>query len=199
MFPFHRGRRLRSSAAVRSIAAEHHLQVSDLMAPLFVIEGSDLKEPILSMPGYFRFSADLLVKEAERLHNLGIPAVLLFARVPEEKKDPGGSEALNEDGLMQRAVKSLKDRLPELCVMTDVALDPYSSDGHDGIVENGKILNDPTLEVLAKMSVSHAKAGADFTAPSDMMDGRILAIRRALEEQGFADTGIMAYSAKYAS
>lgn len=181
------------------MAAEHHLHASDLIAPLFVIEGEDQKEPIPSMPGYFRYSLDLLCNQADILYSLGIPAVLLFAKVPDSKKDQTGSEALNPDGLMQRTVKELKNRIPGLCVMTDVALDPYSSDGHDGIVKDGNILNDPTLEVLSKMSVSHADAGADFVAPSDMMDGRILSIRKALEERGFHDTGIMAYSAKYAS
>ncbi|MEX0773948.1 MAG: porphobilinogen synthase [Balneolales bacterium] len=198
-FPYYRGRRLRSSPAIRQMAAEHHLHASDLIAPLFVIEGEGQKEPIASMPGYYRFSLDLIAGQAEKLHKLGIPAVLLFAKVPDEKKDNLGSESLNPDGLMQRTVKTLKGRIPELCVMTDVALDPYSSDGHDGIVKDGYIMNDPTLEVLSKMSVSHAEAGADFVAPSDMMDGRIQYIREALEERSFHDTGIMAYSAKYAS
>ncbi|MEX1121698.1 MAG: porphobilinogen synthase [Balneolales bacterium] len=198
-FPYYRGRRLRSSPAIRQMAAENHLQASDLIAPLFVIEGKGQKEPITSMTGYYRYSLDLMADQAEKLYQLGIPAVLLFAKVPDEKKDKLASESLNPDGLMQQAVKTLKDRIPELCVMTDVALDPYSSDGHDGIVENGRILNDPTLDVLSKMAVSHAEAGADFVAPSDMMDGRIHSIRKALEENNYPDTGIMAYSAKYAS
>lgn len=181
------------------MAAEHHLHSSDLIAPLFVIEGKNQKESIPSMPDYYRLSLDLLSDQAEVLLKMGIPAVLIFAKVSDDKKDRQGSEALNPDGLMQRTIKTLKDRVPELCVMTDVALDPYSSDGHDGIVENGKILNDPTLKVLSEMSVSHAEAGADFVAPSDMMDGRVLTIRQALEEQNFYNTGIMAYSAKYAS
>ncbi|MEX0686908.1 MAG: porphobilinogen synthase [Balneolales bacterium] len=198
-FPYSRGRRLRSSTAIRSMVAEHEINASDLIAPLFVIEGVDKKESIASMPGYYRYSLDLLTKEAEALFALGIPAVLLFVRVPDDKKDSQGTEALNPDGLMQQAVKTLKDRLPDLCVMTDVALDPYSSDGHDGIVEDGKIINDVTLKVLEEMALSHARSGADFVAPSDMMDGRVRSIRKVLEEQGFHNTGIMAYSAKYAS
>lgn len=190
---------MRSSTAIRSMVAEHEINASDLIAPLFVIEGVDKKESIASMPGYYRYSLDLLTKEAEALFALGIPAVLLFVRVPDDKKDSQGTEALNPDGLMQQAVKTLKDRLPDLCVMTDVALDPYSSDGHDGIVEDGKIINDVTLKVLEEMALSHARSGADFVAPSDMMDGRVRSIRKVLEEQGFHNTGIMAYSAKYAS
>jgi len=175
------------------------LSVDDFIAPLFVVEGSKKKSEISSMPGYYRFTMDLLLKEVEEIQTLGIPSVLLFAKVPDGKKDNEGTEALNPEGLMQRSVKAIKKEFPEMVVMTDVALDPYSSFGHDGIVKNDKILNDESAELLAKMAVSHAEAGADFVAPSDMMDGRILLMREALEESGFCDTGIMAYSAKYAS
>jgi len=151
------------------------------------------------MPGYYRLSLDLLENEIKDLWAMGLKAVLLFVKVDDSSKDNAGTEAFNPDGLMQRAVKTIKEAVPDMLVMTDVALDPYSSYGHDGIVENGKIVNDPTNHVLAKMALSHARAGADFVAPSDMMDGRILEIRTALEEEGFTDTGIMSYSAKYAS
>jgi porphobilinogen synthase len=151
------------------------------------------------MPGYYRRSIDLTVKEVKELWQMGLKAVLLFVKSADALKDNKGTEALNPNGLMQRSIRAIKEAAPEMVVMTDVALDPYSSYGHDGIVENGQIVNDPTVEVLAKMSVSHALAGADFVAPSDMMDGRIGAIRHALEEAGHTNTGIMAYSAKYAS
>lgn len=154
---------------------------------------------ISSMPGYYRRSVDLTVKEVKELWQMGLKSVLLFVKSKDELKDNKGTEAVNPDGLMQRSIRAIKDAVPDMLVMTDVALDPYSSFGHDGIVENGEIVNDLTVEVLAKMSVSHARAGADFVAPSDMMDGRIGAIRQALEESGFTKTGIMAYSAKYAS
>lgn len=198
-FPYSRGRRLRKSHQIREMAAEHRLGVEDLIAPLFVTEGSGIKEEIPSMPGIFRFSEDLLLREAEEISKLSIPAVLLFAKVPDEKKDNEGTEALNPDGLMQRTVRLIKTHFPDLLIMTDVALDPYSSYGHDGIVRDGEIVNDESAELLAKMAVSHAEAGADFVAPSDMMDGRIAIIREYLEEEGFAQTGIMSYSAKYAS
>lgn len=198
-FPYSRHRRLRSGNNIRRMVAEHNLSPADFIAPLFVMEGKNRKEEIPSMPGYYRFSIDLLLKEAEEMMSLGIPSVLLFVKVPDVKKDNKGTEALNQDGLMQQSVRVLKDEFPELVVMTDVALDPYSSYGHDGIVEDGQILNDESAELLAKMAVSHAGVGADFVAPSDMMDGRILMIREALEEMGFVNTGIMAYSAKYAS
>lgn len=175
------------------------MRPDDFIAPLFVMEGDNSKKEISSMPGYYRFTTDLLLKEVEEIRELGIPSVLLFAKVPEQKKDNQGTEALNPEGLMQQTVKSIKKDFPEMVVMTDVAMDPYSSYGHDGIVENGRIVNDESAELLAKMAVSHAEAGADFVAPSDMMDGRILWIREALEDMGFPDTGIMAYSAKYAS
>lgn len=194
-----RPRLLRQSPAIRSMVAETTLQPADFIVPLFVIEGKGIKEEISSMPNYYRVSLDLLKKEIKALWSLGIRSVLLFIKCEDELKDNAGTEALNADGLMQRAVKTVKEAQPEMLVMTDVALDPYSSFGHDGIVEGEEIVNDPTVELLARMSVSHAQAGADFVAPSDMMDGRILAIRQALEQNGFTRTGIMSYSAKYAS
>lgn len=194
-----RNRILRQSAAVRELVAETRLSSNDFIVPLFIIEGQQEQSEIPSMPGYYRRSLDLTVKEVKELWSMGLKAVLLFVKAKDETKDNKGTEALNPDGLMQRSIKAIKNAVPEMLVMTDVALDPYSSFGHDGIVENGEIVNDATVEVLAKMSVSHAQAGADFVAPSDMMDGRIGAIRTALEESGFTRTGIMSYSAKYAS
>lgn len=198
-YPLTRGRRLRMSENLRRIATEHRLSVDHLMAPLFVMEGSGQREEIPSMPGYYRYTLDLLMKEVEEIQTLGIPSVLLFAMVPEEKKDNVGTEALNREGLMQRAVQAIKREFKELVVMTDVALDPYSSYGHDGIVREGQIVNDESVELLAEIALSHAEAGADFVAPSDMMDGRIGSMRRLLEKEGYPHTGIMAYSAKYAS
>jgi len=198
-FPNTRLRRLRTNAAIRDMVQEHRLHPSDFISPLFIMEGSNQKEEISSMPGYFRFTLDLLEEEIAELQELGIRAVLLFVKVPDDKKDNKGSEALNQDGLMQKTVRLIKENHPDMYVMTDVALDPYSSHGHDGIVKDDKILNDESVEVLAQMSVTHAKAGADMVAPSDMMDGRIGAIREALDRNGFTGTGIMAYSAKYAS
>ncbi len=193
-----RNRILRQSSAIRNMVAETSLSPNDFIAPLFIIEGKNEQSEIASMPGYFRRSIDLTVKEVKELFSMGIQSVLLFVKSKDELKDNKGTEALNPDGLMQRSIKAIKDAVPGMLVMTDVALDPFSSYGHDGIVENGEIVNDATVEVLAKMSVSHAEAGADFVAPSDMMDGRIGAIRQALEENNFTKTGIMAYSAKYA-
>jgi porphobilinogen synthase len=178
---------------------ETALSPADFIVPLFIIEGTQQISEISSMPGYYRRSIDLTVKEVKELWQMGLKAVLLFVKSADALKDNKGTEALNPNGLMQRSIRAIKEAAPEMVVMTDVALDPYSSYGHDGIVENGQIVNDPTVEVLAKMSVSHAVAGADFVAPSDMMDGRIGAIRHALEEAGHTNTGIMAYSAKYAS
>lgn len=199
MYPLRRNRRLRTSASVRSLVQQTLISPSDFIVPLFIVEGKGIKEEIASMPDYYRYSLDLLKKEVQLLWSMGLKSVLLFVKVPDELKDNKGTEALNKDGLMQRAIRTVKEVAPEMYVMTDVALDPYSSYGHDGIVENHKIINDATCEVLAQMSVSHAQAGADMVAPSDMMDGRILYIREALEEEGFIDTGIMSYSAKYAS
>jgi len=199
MYPIHRNRRLRSSSSLRSLLQEHQLTPNDFIVPLFVVEGSQLKEPIASMPGYFRLSLDLLASKAKALWSKDIKAVLLFVKVAEQLKDNTGKEALNPEGLMQKAIGVIKNAVPEMLVMTDVALDPYSSYGHDGIVEEGKITNDKTVSVLAEMAVSHAQAGADVVAPSDMMDGRVLRIREQLEEASFHDTLIMSYSAKYAS
>lgn len=199
MYPLRRNRRLRQSASIRALVRETSLGPNDFLVPLFIVEGSQVKEEIPSMPGYYRISLDLLANEARALRGMGLLAVLLFVKVDDALKDNEGKEALNPDGLMQRAIMTIKDAAPELIVMTDVALDPYSSYGHDGIVENDEILNDATNQVLAKMAISHAQAGADFAAPSDMMDGRVLRIRQGLDQSGFEKTGIMSYSAKYAS
>jgi len=199
MYLQRRNRILRVSPAIRSMVAETILTPKDFIVPLFITEGENIKQEIASMPNYFRYSIDNTVKEVKELWSMGIKSVLLFVKSKDELKDNKGTEALNPDGLMQRSIKAIKDAVPEMLVMTDVALDPFSSYGHDGIVENGQIVNDATVEVLAQMSVSHAQAGANFVAPSDMMDGRIGAIRKALEENNFTNTGIMAYSAKYAS
>ena len=199
MYPIQRNRRLRSSASLRALVQEFSLSPNDFIVPLFVIEGNQTKEEIPSMPGYFRMSTDLLSKQVKTLWSLGLKSVLLFVKVPDALKDNLGTEALNPEGLMQRAIKTVKEAAPEMVVMTDVALDPYSSFGHDGIVEGGKIVNDSTVKVLSKMALSHAQAGADVVAPSDMMDGRILNIRKELEAANFTETVIMSYSAKYAS
>jgi len=199
MYPLRRNRRLRTNEAIRSLVRENSISPNDFLVPLFVVEGMGVKEEIASMPNYYRFSLDLLYMEIKGLWAMGLKSVLLFVKVPEKLKDNAGTEALNAKGLMQRAIQTVKDACPEMLVMTDVALDPYSSFGHDGIVEKGIILNDETSELLAEMAVSHVEAGADFVAPSDMMDGRIGVIREALEDEGFIDTGIMSYSAKYAS
>ena len=199
MYPNQRNRRLRQSPALRQLVSENQLTCNDLMLPLFIAEGTEVKDPIAAMPGCYRLSLDLLQEELKAVADLGIKAVLLFVKVDDALKDNKGTEAVNPVGLMQKAIRTVKATTPEMVVMTDVALDPYSSYGHDGIVEEGKILNDPTVEVLSQMALSHALAGADFVAPSDMMDGRVLRIRSVLEEAGMIDTGIMSYSAKYAS
>lgn len=199
MYLQRRNRILRQSPAIRSMVAETILTPSDFIVPLFISEGENKKEEIASMPGYYRMSLDLTVKEVKELWGMGLKSVLLFIKCKDELKDNKGTEALNPKGLMQRSIRAIKEACPDMLVMTDVALDPFSSYGHDGIVEGSEIVNDATVEVLAQMSVSHAQAGADFVAPSDMMDGRILAIREALEENGLNKTGIMSYSAKYAS
>jgi len=199
MYPLRRNRRLRTNEAIRSLVRENNITPNDFLVPLFVVEGMGIKEEIASMPDYYRFSLDLLYMEVKALWAMGLKSVLLFVKVPDKLKDNAGTEALNAKGLMQRAIQTVKDACPEMLVMTDVALDPYSSFGHDGIVEEGIILNDETSELLAEMAVSHAEAGADFVAPSDMMDGRIGVIREALEDEGMIDVGIMSYSAKYAS
>jgi porphobilinogen synthase len=199
MFPIRRNRRLRTNEAIRSLVRETHITANDFLVPLFVVEGNGVKEEIASMPNYYRFSLDLLKDEVKTLWNLGLKSVLLFVKVDDKLKDNKGTEALNPNGLMQRAIQTVKAVCPDMLLMTDVALDPFSSYGHDGIVENGKIINDATVEVLAEMSISHAEAGANFVAPSDMMDGRIIGIREALDQSNLIDVGIMSYSAKYAS
>src|SRR5678810_703300 len=199
MYLQRRNRILRATPAIRSLIAETVLTPNDFIVPLFIDEGDNIQTEIASMPNYYRRSLDLTLKEVKELWGMGIKSVLLFIKCKDELKDNTGKEAWNQNGLMQRSIKAIKDAVPEMYVMTDVALDPYSSYGHDGIVENGQIVNDPTVEALIKMSVSHAQAGADMVAPSDMMDGRIGAIRKGLEESGLTQVGIMAYSAKYAS
>jgi porphobilinogen synthase len=194
-----RNRILRSTPALRSLVAETTLTPNDFIAPLFIDEGEGIAHEITSMSGYYRYSLDLTIKEVKALWALGIKSVLLFIKCKDEWKDNTGKESWNKDGLMQRAIKAIKGAVPEMVVMTDVALDPYSEYGHDGIVKDGKIVNDETVEALVRMSLSHAEAGADFVAPSDMMDGRIGAIRSILEENNFREVGIMSYSAKYAS
>ena len=199
MYPIQRNRRLRSSESLRTMLHECSLNPNDFIVPLFVIDGKQKKEEISSMPDYYRMSIDLLPKHVKNLWSLGLKSVLIFVKVPNNLKDNKGTEALNPDGLMQRAIKTVKDAVPKMVVMTDVALDPYSSYGHDGIVEKGKILNDPTVSILSNISLSHAQAGADVIAPSDMMDGRVLKIRELLEAENYINTVIMSYSAKYAS
>ena len=195
-----RPRRLRRTPALRRMVEETQLTVNDLIYPLFVMEGEGQKVEVVSMPGSYRYTLDLLLKEIEDAYNLGINAIALFPLVAEAKKDNVGTESYNSEGLIQRTVRAIKQTIPDIVVITDVALDPYSSEGHDGIVgENGVILNDPTVEVLVKQALSHAEAGADIVAPSDMMDGRIGAIRKALDAAEYSDVGILAYSAKYAS
>ena len=199
MYLQRRNRILRATPAIRSLVAETILTPNDFIVPLFIDEGEGVETEIASMPAYYRRSLDGTVKEVKELWNMGIKSVLLFIKCKDELKDNTGKEAWNKEGLMQRSIRAIKDAVPGMYVMTDVALDPYSSYGHDGIVENGEIVNDPTVEALVKMSISHAEAGADMVAPSDMMDGRIGAIRQGLEENNFTKVGIMAYSAKYAS
>ena len=199
MFPIYRNRRLRSSKVIRELVSENKISLNDLIVPLFITEGKKIKEEIKSMPNYFRMSIDIIEKEVKVLYKLGLKSVLLFVKVPENLKDNKGLEAINPNGLMQKAVKTIKNSVPEMLVITDVALDPYSIYGHDGIVKDNKILNDSTNDILAKMALSHAKSGADIIAPSDMMDGRIQKIRETLELNKFHETAIMSYSVKYAS
>ena len=199
MYPLNRNRRLRVNETLRSLIRETIITPNDFLVPLFVIEGQNKKEEIQSMPNYFKMSIDVLLKEVETLYSLGLKSVLLFAQVNQELKDNYGSEAINKNGLMQRAIKSIKDKYPSLLVMSDVALEPYSSNGHDGVVENGLIVNDITNDILSKISLTHIEAGADFVAPSDMMDGRVKVIRTLFEKEGYHNAGIMSYSAKYAS
>ena len=195
--PVYRPRRLRESPLLRKMVRETVLRVDDLIYPLFTVHGRGVREPIGSMPGQFRLSIDELLKECKDAASMGIPAVLLFG-LPAEK-DPRGSEAYAEDGIIQQAVRAVKETIPDLLVVTDVCLCEYTSHGHCGVVEDGRVKNDPTLELIARTAVSHAEAGADMVAPSDMMDGRVAAVREALDESGCVETPIMAYSAKYAS
>jgi porphobilinogen synthase len=199
-FPLRRMRRMRKHDFSRRLMAENSLSVNDLIYPMFVLEGVNRSEKIASMPGIERYSIDLLLKEAAELVELGIPLIALFPVTPADKKSLLAEESYNSDGLVQRAVKELKQAFPQLGVMTDIALDPFTTHGQDGIIDDtGYILNDITTEILVKQALSHADAGADIVAPSDMMDGRIGAIRQALEAAGHINTQIMAYSAKYSS
>ena len=199
MYPIKRNRRLRSNESIRSLVRETVIKPNDFLVPMFIVEGKGIKHEIQSMPNYFRFSLDMLESEVKLLWSLGLKSVLIFVKVTDTLKDNNGTEALNSNGLMQRAVKTIKNICPEMLVMTDVALDPYSIYGHDGVVSKGVIQNDDSVEILTGMSLSHIEAGADFVAPSDMMDGRIGSIREAFEDGGHVNAGIMSYSAKYAS
>ena len=199
-FPRTRMRRMRYNDFSRRLMRENHLSVDDLIYPMFVTEGINQREPVVSMPGVERFSLDLLLAQAEEIYNLGIPAIALFPVTAPEKKSDDAAEAYNPDGLAQRSVRALKNAFPELGIITDVALDPFTSHGQDGLInQDGYVINDETIAVLVKQALSHAEAGADIVAPSDMMDGRIGAIRQALEAQNHINTLILAYSAKYAS
>jgi len=199
MYPDKRNRRLRKNSAIREMVQENRLHPSNFIAPLFVMEGQQMKEEISSMPGYYRYTLDLIINEVKECYALGIRSVLLFAKIDQALKDNNGQEALNPKGLMQRAISLIKKEVPEIYLMSDVALDPYSIYGHDGIVEQEEILNDESVELLAEIALSHAQAGVDMVAPSDMMDGRVGAIRECLENEGFQHVGIMSYSVKYAS
>jgi porphobilinogen synthase len=195
-----RPRRLRRTATLRNLVQETHLRVEDLIYPLFVMEGEGQKVEVASMPGCYRYSLDRLLKEVAEGFALGIGAIALFPLIPDAQKDNAGTESYNPDGLIPRAIRAIKQQTPEIVVITDIALDPYSNQGHDGIVsQDGKILNDETVAVLVKQALCHAEAGADMVAPSDMMDGRVGAIRKALDAAGHIDVSILAYSAKYAS
>ena len=196
-FPDLRLRRLRSSPLLRRMVQETELQVTDLVYPMFVVHGRGIRREIASMPGVAQLSVDMLLKEVQEVASLGIPAIILFG-IP-KKKDERGSEAYSSSGIIQQAIKAVKDKLPDLIIITDVCLCEYTSHGHCGVVKGGKVLNDATLELLAREAVSHARAGADLVAPSDMMDGRIRAIRRALDGEGFTETPILSYAVKYAS
>jgi porphobilinogen synthase len=198
-FPNTRLRRLRVSGWMRDMAQEHRLHVSYLIWPVFVCEGENICEDIAAMPGVSRWSLDLVIDEVKRASDLGIPAIALFPVVPQNKKTEDGSESANPDNLMCRAIAAIKAAAPNIGIITDVALDPYTTHGHDGILEGDSILNDASVEILSAQSLNQARAGADIIAPSDMMDGRIVAIRRTLETNNFKDTAIMSYAAKYAS
>ncbi|WP_375443784.1 porphobilinogen synthase [uncultured Fibrella sp.] len=194
-----RPRRNRQSAAIRDMVQETRLHASDFIFPVFILEGQQVRSEVSSMPGIYRYSQDLLLDEIGRCLDLGITTFDLFPNLPESKKDKYATESHNPDGLYLKTVRAIKETYPEAVVMTDVAMDPYSSDGHDGIVENGKILNDETLEVLGRMAVAQAQAGADIVGPSDMMDGRVSYLRQELDRAGFQNVAIMSYCAKYAS
>lgn len=195
----HRPRRNRKSAAIRDLVQETTLSVNDFIFPMFVMEGTNIKSEIKSMPDIYRFSLDTLLEELKEVTDLGIKSICLFPNYPESKKDKYATESYKTGTLYLKALSEIKNKFPDLALMTDIALDPYSSDGHDGIVENGKILNDETLDVLGKMALAQARAGADILGPSDMMDGRVGYIRELLDDEGFSEISIMSYSAKYAS
>lgn len=195
----HRPRRNRATAALRDMVAETDLRVSQLVLPLFLVAGKNERQAISSMPGIYRLSPDLILAEVAKAVSLGVQTFDLFPALPESMKDTFGKESLNPQGLLPTTLRMIRDKFPDVTLISDVALDPYSSDGHDGVVRDGKIINDETVEILAKMSVVHAEAGADLVSPSDMMDGRVGAIREALDQSGFTNTGILSYSAKYAS
>lgn len=199
MHLYNRHRRLRKNESIRSMIRENSLTPNDFILPIFLAEGQGVKEEIASMPGIYRQSLDNTIKEVKEIWDLGIKAVNIYCKVSDNLKDNTGKESWNPNGLMQNTIKAIKDAVPEMIVMPDVALDPYSVYGHDGIIKNGEVINDETVDALVKMTLSHAEAGADFVAPSDMMDGRIGAMRMALEENGFHNVGIMTYAAKYAS
>ena len=194
-----RPRRNRKSAAIRAIVEETRLSVNDFIFPLFLIEGSDKKEEIPSMPGIYRYSLDVLLDEIQECMHLGIKGFCVFPSLGDNKKDKYATEGHRKDGLYIQALRKIKSKFPEIALMTDIAMDPYSSDGHDGILENGEILNDETLEILGKMALAQAEAGADILGPSDMMDGRVGYIRKVLDEAGYTQVSIMSYTAKYAS
>ena len=199
VYPQTRLRRLRSAQWMRNMVQENHLSSYDLIQPLFITEGQETTEAIPSLPGINRFSIDLAVKEARNAHALGIPAIALFPATPSSKKTTDGKESTNPDNLVCQAIREIKSVAPEIGIITDVALDPYTTHGHDGLLENGKVLNDKTVETLAAQAINQAKAGCDIIAPSDMMDGRVGAIRKALDDEGFEDISILSYAAKYAS
>ncbi|RVU91134.1 porphobilinogen synthase [Flavobacterium columnare] len=199
MFPIHRGRRLRVNEAIRNIVRETSLSPADFMFPMFIMEGENTKTEIPSMPGIYRRTLDLTLEEVKELYALGIRALNIYVKVNDNLKDNTGKEAWNPNGLMQNAIRAIKKTCPEMIVMPDVALDPYSIYGHDGIIEKGDVTNDATNDALVKMAISHAEAGADFVSPSDMMDGRVLRLRQGLDSAGYHNVGIMSYSAKYAS
>ncbi len=194
-----RPRRNRKSAAIRDLVQETTLSVNDFIFPMFVMEGSGIKSEIKSMPNIYRFSIDTLLEEIKEISDLGIKSICLFPNYPESKKDKYATESHNSETLYLKALSEIKDKFPHIALMTDVAMDPYSSDGHDGLVENGEILNDETLDILGKMALAQARAGADIIGPSDMMDGRIGYIREMLDDEGFTNVSIMSYSVKYAS